>query len=211
MRDDFSTKDKETLSKRVGFLCSNPECRKLTVGPNTKVNKATNIGVAAHITAASKGGPRFDKYLNSDQRSSINNGIWLCQTCSKLIDSDIEKYPKELLIQWKKKAEDYSESLLNQRNAENKRQFRIINQMPELINEMRQDLKENPLAMEFVLLSKRWTYNDSKGILCYFYEDHDKLDIKIRALEGIELVEDITWNNTKRYIFTEDFVELLLE
>ena len=58
MRDDFTFKTKDTLAKRVGFLCSNPNCQMLTVGPNSNVEKHSNIGVAAHITAASEGGPR---------------------------------------------------------------------------------------------------------------------------------------------------------
>tara|TARA_B100000929_G_scaffold5347_1_gene4503 strand:+ start:517 stop:705 length:189 start_codon:yes stop_codon:yes gene_type:complete len=57
MRDDFTKKTKEILAKRVGLLCSNPKCKKPTSGPNSDQNKSTNIGVAAHITAASVGGP----------------------------------------------------------------------------------------------------------------------------------------------------------
>lgn len=211
MRDDFSQKDKEILSKRVGLLCSNPDCRILTVGPNSQENKATNIGVAAHITAASKGGPRFDGNLDSSQRKSISNGIWLCQSCSKLIDNDIQKYSTELLREWKHIAETHTESLLNKQNPETRRQSRVLNQMPDLIYEMKKDLNENPLAREFVLLGKGWTYNDSRKILCYYYEDHEDLDIKIKALEGIDLIDDITWNNTKRYVFTENFIDLLLD
>ena len=87
-RDEFSTTTKETLAKRVGYRCANPNCRKLTCGPCEDENKAINIGVAAHITAASPGGPRYDETLTSEERKSINNGIWLCQSCAKLIDDD---------------------------------------------------------------------------------------------------------------------------
>ena len=59
-RDDFSAKIKELLANRVGMKCSNPGCRKLTCCANTKPDKVTNIGVAAHICAAAKGGPRYD-------------------------------------------------------------------------------------------------------------------------------------------------------
>jgi hypothetical protein len=54
MRDDFDEKTKEILSRRVGLRCSNPNCRKLTTGPQTDPSKAINIGVAAHITVASQ-------------------------------------------------------------------------------------------------------------------------------------------------------------
>jgi hypothetical protein len=105
MRDDFNEKTKEILARRVGFRCSNPNCRKLTSGPQKDTSKVVNIGVAAHITAASKGGPRYDARLSSDERKSTDNGIWLCQNCAKLIDNDEQRYTSDLLIDWKKLSE----------------------------------------------------------------------------------------------------------
>ena len=104
-RDDFDLKTKRILAARVGFRCSNPHCRKLTSGPQSLPDKAVNIGVAAHITAASPGGPRYDPTLSPSERSSIENGIWLCQTCAKLIDSDPNRYTVEVLREWKRQAE----------------------------------------------------------------------------------------------------------
>ncbi len=46
-----------------GNLCSNPACGQAISGLHTEVKEAVNIGVAAHITAASVGGPRFDPSL----------------------------------------------------------------------------------------------------------------------------------------------------
>ena len=105
-RDDFSSKTKDILAKRVGFRCSNPNCRKLTCGANESPEKVTNIGVAAHIAAAAKGGPRYDECMTPDERKSLSNGIWLCQSCSKLIDVDETRYPTEVLMKWKAIAED---------------------------------------------------------------------------------------------------------
>ena len=51
--DDFPVNIKDVLAKRIGFRCSNPGCRQLTNGPQTDPSKAVNVGVAAHITAAS--------------------------------------------------------------------------------------------------------------------------------------------------------------
>lgn len=56
MRDDFSQTTKDLLANRVGWKCSNPDCRKPTRGANTDPNKIINIGVAAHICAAAEGG-----------------------------------------------------------------------------------------------------------------------------------------------------------
>ncbi len=105
-RDDFSSKTKEILAKRVGFRCSNPNCRKLTCAANENPEKVTSIGVAAHIAAAAKGGPRYDECMTPDERKSLSNGIWLCQSCSKLIDVDETRYPAEVLMKWKSIAED---------------------------------------------------------------------------------------------------------
>ena len=106
MRDNFSKNVKENLAKRVGYLCSNPECSCLTIGPKKGKNGAVNIGVACHITAASEEGPRYNKNINTIQRKSYENGIWLCQNCSKIIDSDEAKYTTQLLLKWKAIAED---------------------------------------------------------------------------------------------------------
>ncbi len=92
---------KEILAQRVGSRCSNPNCRKLTSGPQENSTKAINIGVAAHITAASPNGPRYDPRLSPEERRSIDNGIWLCQNCAKLIDNDSARYTITLLCEWK--------------------------------------------------------------------------------------------------------------
>ena len=78
MADDFSEPVKRNLALRAGGLCSNPECRASTSGPQDDPAKAVNVGVAAHITAASPGGPRYDANLAPEERSSSSNGIWLC-------------------------------------------------------------------------------------------------------------------------------------
>ena len=107
-RDDFSEQTKTLLSNHVGARCSNPDCQRPTFGSNSDPNKATNIGVAAHICAAAPGGPRYDATMTSEERKSPQNGIWLCQSCSKLIDSDTTRYSKETLVAWKMIAEKSS-------------------------------------------------------------------------------------------------------
>ncbi len=105
MRDDFPRQVVENLAKRVGNRCSNPTCRRLTSGPHSEGSKAINIGVAAHITAASPGGPRYSADLSSEDRKGIENGIWLCQFCAKLVDNDEGRYSVNLLRQWKVESE----------------------------------------------------------------------------------------------------------
>jgi hypothetical protein len=104
-RDEFSAPAKDALGKRVGYRCSNPLCDVQTVGPHTSASKFANIGVASHISAATEGGPRYDVTLTPEERTSVDNGIWLCQSCAKLIDSDTAKYSVSVLVQWKVQAE----------------------------------------------------------------------------------------------------------
>lgn len=112
-RDNFSKATTEVLAKRVGYLCSNPNCRQLTIGANEKTEKSTSIGIAAHITAASVGGPRYDTTLTTEERCHIDNGILLCGNCSILIDKDPSKYPIDTLKQWKTDAEEETRKRLN--------------------------------------------------------------------------------------------------
>jgi len=102
MRDDFSAGTKELLSKRVGFTCSNPECDQATSGPQADPTGVVNIGVAAHISAASPGGARYEEALSTEQRTDSSNGIWLCQTCAKLIDNDSTLFSRDVLEGWKR-------------------------------------------------------------------------------------------------------------
>ncbi|RLA84314.1 MAG: hypothetical protein DRG78_01745 [Epsilonproteobacteria bacterium] len=105
-RDNFTKITIETLKSRVASRCSNPSCRvPTTAASNEHQNKINNIGIAAHINAASIGGPRYCKKMTSPERKSINNAILLCSNCSIKIDKDIKKYTKELLLEWKAIAE----------------------------------------------------------------------------------------------------------
>lgn len=88
MRDDFTKATVERLAKRAGYLCSNPHCRVPTVGAAQGHDGVVNIGMAAHITAAAPGGPRYDATLSTEQRRHHSNGIWLCHSHGKLVDSD---------------------------------------------------------------------------------------------------------------------------
>jgi hypothetical protein len=108
MRDDFSADVRRNLVFRVSTTCSNPDCMADTAGPQEDPSKAVNLGVAAHITAASSDGPRFDPNLSQDQRCAAENGIWLCQNCAKLVDNDVARYPETVLRAWKTLAEHYA-------------------------------------------------------------------------------------------------------
>jgi hypothetical protein len=95
-RDEFSDAKKRTMAERVGWRCSFPSCPLATVGPHTDDDKAIRLGEAAHITAASPEGPRYDARLTSEQRRNISNGIWMCLSCPQklsqpFVDSKLER------------------------------------------------------------------------------------------------------------------------
>lgn len=104
-RDDFSEKTKLQIAKRAGWLCSFPTCRTPTVGATSDGESEINIGTAAHICAASPGGPRYDEEMSPEERSSAKNGIWMCRDHGKAIDSKDPKFTVQQLREWKKQAE----------------------------------------------------------------------------------------------------------
>ena len=113
MADKFSSATRTALMLRAGTLCSNPNCLCATAGPHTDSSKAVTVGEAAHITAASKGGPRYDDSVSSEYRKSAANGLWLCSKCADLIDKDEANYSVELLTSWKATRESDALSKIN--------------------------------------------------------------------------------------------------
>lgn len=102
-RDNFNKAVIKELAREVGNYCS--ICNVLTKVPkNGHVSQDMSIGVAAHICAASPNGPRFASSQTVDERSSKSNGIWLCASCSVLIDRDLENYTTNKLIEIKEQA-----------------------------------------------------------------------------------------------------------
>ena len=210
MRDDFSIPVKDLLAKRVAFRCSNPACRKPTSGPQEDPEKSINIGVAAHITAASPDGARYNPALTGEERKSTANGIWLCQSCAKLVDNDETRYTAEVLQHWKAVSESAALRSLETRSGPEDEELlflRLEQLMPNLMEEIRKDLTAHPLKRQFVPLSKKWVYWASGDELVYYYEDHPEQDNKLRILLNHGLIRDVTRNtNAKHYVFTEAFV-----
>jgi len=107
MRDDFSNSVKQKLAERVAWKCCFPGCNRITIGPSHENEKSVvKLGEAAHILAASKGGPRYDPQMSVEERASINNAIWMCRQHAKLIDSDYTIYSAVTIRQWKIAAEN---------------------------------------------------------------------------------------------------------
>lgn len=86
-RDDFTERTKLQLAKRAGWLCSDPSCRRETIGANSDGDGEINLGIAAHICAAAPEGPRYDDTMTPDQRKSPDNGIWMCELHGRAVDA----------------------------------------------------------------------------------------------------------------------------
>lgn len=211
MRDDFTQATAQRLAKRVGFKCSNPDCRKPTSGPGAD-GGAVSLGVAAHITAASQGGPRFNEHLTSEGRRASENGIWLCQQCSRLVDADDSAYEVADLTEWKTFAEAAAAIELRGFVVRKGRDFATLEaKMPELIDEMRNDLRLKPFTREFIARSRRVIYNPGPiPFFNYYFEDHEDLMAKLQVCEHYGAIYDVRRNDVPRWNFSEDFAEYLL-
>ncbi len=120
MRDNFTSQIIDALKKRAAFICSNPDCKKMTVGPSEESDeKVIYFGRAAHICAASENGPRFDKNMTPEQRSSITNAIYLCSNCADMIDDNKGlDFKPETLQQWKIDHEIWVRESINKKISE---------------------------------------------------------------------------------------------
>jgi hypothetical protein len=105
VRDDFTKRTVTEIAKGVAYRCSNPECRRPTLGANAAQDGTIIIGVAAHICAASPGGPRHNAAQTPEERRSKENGLWLCQNCGRLVDADANRFTVEQLAEWKHAAQ----------------------------------------------------------------------------------------------------------
>lgn len=169
-RDGFSNAVKNVLAKRAQ-RCSNPDCPVITSGPHEDQRKAINLGVAAHITGAAPGGPRYNPGLWHDDRSAITNGIWLCQNCAKLIDSDTTAFPEELLVMWKRRHE---ESIKNQMFALGKAD--ATSHAPGILN--------------VSAVHQHWTVSGRSCILDLRVSNHGASDLMINSVE-IKVMESL--------------------
>jgi len=111
-RDEFKKGVRDVLAHSAGFRCSKPDCRAATAGPSSVPDEHSSVGIAAHITAAAAGGPRYDPTLSSEERSSTANGLWLCDIHAREVDSDTTRFTVDILRVWKKHAEEEARAML---------------------------------------------------------------------------------------------------
>lgn len=101
-RENFAAPIRRLIAERAGHQCSFPTCTRRTVGPAASTQATSSSGVAAHIFAASPGGPRGQGGLSADELAQPENGIWLCGDHGKIIDNNTgTDYAPETLLSYK--------------------------------------------------------------------------------------------------------------
>jgi len=102
-RHNFDGKTKRVIAFRSGYRCAHPECNgRTTIGPAKKIDASENTGVASHIYAAAKRGPRGHGNLSPQELCSAANGVWFCGTHARQVDeNDGRDYPPPVLLSWK--------------------------------------------------------------------------------------------------------------
>lgn len=176
-RDEFPGSVRTVLGNRAGGVCSNPVCGCPTGGPHSDPTKSLNIGVAAHIAAASPGGPRFDANMSPQERSGIENGIWLCQSCAKLVDSDAQRFSVETLRRWKISAEAKMLRALNGLPPEDylpQPASAIHSPIPRISGLTYDEARERLLEAGWQPHRQHWSHASEPGMQCgnglYFWE-----------------------------------------
>jgi hypothetical protein len=231
-RDEFQKSIIRLLAARVAHRCSNPNCRAPTSGPQLDEDGSVNVGVAAHITAVSPGGPRFDPALSVAERIAIDNAIWLCHNCAKIIDSDAGRFSVQVLHQWKRRAEHSASLELGQtfqrnpikisaeREEEIRRNLKLRDTLrtallkPYTANEPeRKHRWENFWTAKVIIRSlEDRTYpdvlNEQPGISEWFRVElfdfyHNGLEVTIRLLPGI-INDSCEWKTVRH---NEEFDE----
>ncbi len=148
--------------------------------------------------------------MDQAQRRSARNGIWLCQTCAKLIDNDELRYPVSKVRAWKAQAEATAARNLERRSGPPPEKFaRLERLMPDLLEEMREDLTTNPFMREFVVYKKGLSFCNGGTAFEYASTDEPTLLSKVQIMENVGLVRDITNKNVKRYRMSEELVDYL--
>jgi hypothetical protein len=112
LRQDFSPKTREHLAKAAGYRCSRYRCLQLSTCVSEKHEDivSANHGIAAHIYAAAKNGPRpAPPDMLPEQIEHVSNGIWACRSCAAEIDIMESKFSAESLQAMKRVRETAQE------------------------------------------------------------------------------------------------------
>lgn len=164
MSGDFTDNTKRILAKCAGEKCS--LCGIGTSKPKSDEQDFINLGEAAHIRGNKEGNHnRYDKNMTDEERKDISNGIWLCRTCHKKIDSDDKKYTPDYLMKAKKEHQERISSGYFDVKFPDYEHQQIINHDQSVFNLSTEKLNEIQLRTFLELLQKqKFIYLDNKEL-----------------------------------------------
>lgn len=195
-RDNFNKPTIEKLKARVAHRCSNPKCRVPTSAASS-LDSVNNIGIAAHICAASSGGPRYKRSMTTNERKSIDNAIWLCSNCSIDIDRDETRYTVKLLNDWKEKAEGSARSELGKKLPSNNETIDTVaaalTGLPKnyISNAISNVHKASGIALESLdpRFLVKTAHDDGKTLIGIYAKEEVSLSMKVNGAGAKEYME----------------------
>ena len=105
-RDRPKPAQEKVVALRSGNICAYPGCgAELVLEARSKQDQDKAVGRAAHIAAASPGGPRHDPSMTSEERGSADNLMFLCSPHHDGIDTQLHLHTTEFLLSAKRKHE----------------------------------------------------------------------------------------------------------
>jgi len=115
-KNDFHQPIKIRLAERAGYKCCYLGCGQATTGPSKENNNTgkSNTGNAAHIYSASfgKGARRVPpKTMTTAEIINLKNGVWMCETHARYIDTDETTFTADQLTRWKEIGEKIAEEM----------------------------------------------------------------------------------------------------
>lgn len=115
---EFSKTVRMSLAQRALYICSNPDCRTMTISlTGDDPPAALYKGRAVAICSTVENGLRYDPRMNGNQRKAIDNAIFLCNKCADVIHhrSKGAGYTADVLRDWKLQHKKWVRTQLNLR------------------------------------------------------------------------------------------------
>lgn len=138
--------------------------------------------------------------MTEKDRRGASNGIWLCETCAKLIDSDLPEYSRELLLGWKVRAEQKAKAQIGKTKAatgtrSRQASVKAIKREHRLRDDLHRDLlKSPPERMSLARFSSRAKKFAHSEVIVHriddtSYPEHDKEGRGISGWFKLEILD----------------------
>ncbi len=216
---DRSRQYKTTHKRRLDTLsrnqCYSPTCNKKLISQDGK----SITGKICHIEAASPNGPRYNSQSTDDERRDFNNLILLCDECHTMIDNpeNLTIYTVEVLKQWKKNHENFSNQLILKNNPS------LLNiAINAIVSNFFEDETVEEESCNLYKVPEKITYNQlkqSRGIIEDYKIFHGKLNLLYNELDKqgsfkktilLERIKNIYRKVKNRYVtnFDNEIIEV---